>query len=82
MSPRDDLDVDEGPRNSFKPDMDQTNLLNSRQFQDGNMKGASTVSQSSNPNNPREKKKKVRKNLTEILGPDANKKIHLCNKDV
>ena len=28
------------------------------------------------------KKVKIRKNLNEILGPDANKKIHLCNMDL
>ena len=28
------------------------------------------------------KKVKIRKNLNEILGPDANKMIHLCNMDL
>lgn len=30
----------------------------------------------------KDKKKKIRKNLNEILGPDADKKIHLCTKNI
>ena len=48
------------------------------------MKGASTVSLSKMGSEfgHKDKKKKIRKNLNEILGPDADKKIHLCTKDI
>ena len=45
---------------------------------------ASTVSQSKTGSEfgNKDKKKKIRKNLNEILGPESNKQAHLCTKDI
>ena len=85
-SPRDFGDVDEGPRPEYHTE--KGNFLHNKEFNkqvDVNKKSGDTSSRKDTTKSTGlldTKKKKVNKHISEILGPDHKKIMHLCNDEM